>query len=234
MDRLGPDVMALLGEIAREERLMLTITAHAFNPEGMRGADAIGAEIAAQGRATHVYVPTGGGGLLVATARGLRDAGSAAALVAAQPEGCAPISLALSGRIDVPAITEWSTKISGLQLPEPPDGVDAVAAVERSGGWGATVPDEDAWAAQDLLARAEGVFVEPASAVALAAVRSDAEAGRLGRDDEPCVLLTGSGLKDLGRYSAPAHRPIPATPDDVARRVSSWLRDQPAGTGGSR
>ncbi len=234
MDRLGPDVMALLAEIARDERLMLTITAHAFNPEGMRGADAIGTEIAAHGRATHVYVPTGGGGLLVATARGLRDAGSTAAVVAAQPAGCAPISLALSGRIDSPALTEWATKISGLQLPVPPDGAEAVAAVERSGGWGATVADEDAWAAQDLLAREEGVFVEPASAVALAAVRADADAGRLGRDDEPCVVLTGSGLKDLGRFAAPDRRPVPTTPDEVARRVSDWLRDRPAVTRGSR
>jgi len=234
MERLGPDVMALLGDIARDEQLMLTITAHAFNPEGMRGADAIGAEIAAHGRATHVYVPTGGGGLLVATARGLRNAGSAAAVVAAQPAGCAPISLSLSGRIDEPAITEWATKISGLQLPVPPDGAEAVVAVQRSGGWGSAVPDDDAWAAQDLLARAEGVFVEPASAVALAAVRADAEAGRLGRDDEPCVVLTGSGLKDLGRFSSPDRRPIPATPDDVARRVSAWLREQPVGTGVAR
>ena len=227
MERMGPDVMARLGEIAEAENLLLTITAHAHNPEGMRGADGIGEEIAAHGRATHVYVPTGGGGLLVATARGLRAGGSDAAVVVAQPAGCAPIARAVDGEIPEPRIDDWSTRISGLQLPVPPDGTLAVSAVTSSGGWGAPVADEDAWAAQDLLATAEGIFVEPASALALAAVARDAATGRLGRDDEPCVVLSGHGLKDLARFATPAQRPVPATIDDVPGRVREWL----AGTG---
>lgn len=223
MAELGPDVMARLGAIAEAENLLLTITAHAHNPEGMRGADGIGAEIAAHGRASHVYVPTGGGGLLVATARGLRDGGHHAAVVVAQPAGCAPIARAVAGEITEPRIGSWSTRISGLQLPVPPDGALAVDAVTASGGWGAPVTDEAAWAAQDLLAQTEGIFVEPASALALAAVAQDAEAGRLGRDDEPCVVLTGHGLKDLGRFTAPEQAPVPATIDQVPGRVRDWL-----------
>lgn len=223
MERLGPDVMARLGEIADDTGMLLAITAHAHNPEGMRGADGIGTEIAHHGEATHVYVPTGGGGLLVATARGLRNAGHDAKVVAAQPAGCAPIARALAGEIPGPCIREWATAVSGLQLPEPPDGDQAVAAVRRSGGWGTPVRDEDAWAAQDLLARTEGIFVEPASAVALAAVRQDVEAGRLGPDDAPCVVLTGHGLKDLARFTAPDRRPTPTTLEEVPERVRAWL-----------
>ncbi|MCR6030727.1 pyridoxal-phosphate dependent enzyme [Nocardioides sp. zg-579] len=223
MPLLGPDVMARLGEIAEDHGLLLTITAHAHNPEGMRGADGIGEEIAAHGHATHVYVPTGGGGLLVATERGLRAGGSDAAVVVAQPAGCAPIARAVSGELSRPRIDTWETRISGLQLPVPPDGDLALDAVRRSGGWGAPVADEDAWAAQSLLAQTEGIFVEPASALALAAVRQDVEAGRLGPDDQPCVVLTGHGLKDLGRFVAPEHRPAPTTLDEIPQRVQSWL-----------
>lgn len=223
MARLGPDVMAALGEIADTERLLLTITAHAHNPEGMRGADGIGEELAEHDHATHVYVPTGGGGLLVATARGLRHGGSDAAVVAAQPAGCAPIARALEGEIAAPEIGQWATRISGLQLPVPPDGALAVDAVRATNGWGAAVPDEAAWAAQDLLARIEGIFVEPAAALALAAVRQDVEAGRLGPADEPCVVLTGHGLKDLGRFTGPDRRPAPTTLQDIPARVRQWL-----------
>lgn len=223
MDRMGPDVMSRLGEIAATEGLLLTITAHAYNPEGMRGADAIGEEIAEHGRATHVYVPTGGGGLLVATSRGLKESGHDAAVVAAQPAGCAPIARAVNGEIAEPRIENWATRISGLQLPVPPDGYMALDAITSSGGWGAPVEDHDAWAAQDLLARAEGVFVEPASALALAAVRKDAEEGRLGADDEPCVVLTGHGLKDLGRFTGADRRPTPTALEQIPGRVRVWL-----------
>lgn len=223
MDRLGPDVMTRLGEIAAAERLLLTITAHAHNPEGMLGADAIGAEIAAHGGASHVYVPSGGGGLLVATARGLRAAGSDAAVIAAQPAGCGPIAAFLEGQIPTPELEDWATAISGLQLPVPPDGHAAIEAVLHSRGWGTLVADEEAWAAQDLLARTEGVFVEPASAVALAAVRRDADAGRLGRDDHPCVVLTGHGLKDLSRFNRSEQRPTPSTLAEVPAHVRGWL-----------
>jgi len=223
MELMGPEVMARLGRVAQDQGLLLTITAHAHNPEGMRGADGIGEEIAQHGRATHVYVPTGGGGLLVATARGLRTGGHAARVVVAQPAGCAPVARAVEGEIRQPRIDRWSTSISGLQLPVPPDGAAAVDAVTSSGGWGAPVADEDAWAAQDLLASREGIFVEPAAAVALAAVRQDAELGRLGRTDEPCVVLTGHGLKDLGRFTAPARRPTPTAPEEIGDRVAAWL-----------
>lgn len=223
LGHMGPDVMGRLGEVADAEGLLLTITAHAHNPEGMRGADGIGEEIAEHGRATHVYVPTGGGGLLVATARGLRTSGHGAAVVVAQPSGCAPIARAVEGELDQPRIENWSTQISGLQLPVPPDGELAFEAVTSSGGWGAPVPDEDAWAAQDLLARTEGIFVEPASALALAAVRQDVDAGRLGPDDEPCVVLTGHGLKDLGRFTGAERRPVPTTVEEIPRRVRAWL-----------
>lgn len=223
LGRMGPDVMAELSRIAGAENLMLTITAHAYNPIGMRGADGIGAEIAAAcPQVTHLYVPAGGGGLLVATARGAAGAGLAARVVAAQPAGCAPIVRYLRGEVGRPVIERWSTDISGLQLPAPPDGMAAAAMVTASGGWGADVPDEDTWQAQDELARAEGIFVEPASALALAAVRRDVMAGRVGSADQPCVVLTGAGLKDLRRFTAAAAEGSVAA-GDLHRRISDHL-----------
>ena len=94
--------------------------------------------------------------------------------------------------------------ISGLQLTVPPDGFLAADAVRSTNGWGCLVSDEDTWEIQDLLARREGIFVEPASALALAAIVNDSRNGRLTKSDCPVAILTGSGLKDLRRFTPDA------------------------------
>ena len=102
--------------------------------------------------------------------------------------------------IDVPVIPTCGTKISGLQLPNPPDGLLAIEKVRASHGWGARVTDEAVWQMQDILAHEEGIFVEPASALALASLHQDIEAGKISPEDEPVVVLTGSGMKDMTRF----------------------------------
>jgi threonine synthase len=208
---------------AERHDLYLGITAHAFNHDGMRGADTIGYELAEQvGTATHVYVSAGGGGLLVAIARGLGSRGLRAAVVACQPAGCAPVVEVLRGVRAEPAVARCETGVSGLQVPNPPDGVAAVEAVTASGGWGAAPSDDEILAAQRLLAAAEGVFVEPAAATTLAALIADVDAGRVGAGAEPVLVLSGAGWKDLGRFATDAAR-LPVVPvDDVAGRVDHW------------
>ncbi|WP_162606251.1 pyridoxal-phosphate dependent enzyme [Jiangella asiatica] len=203
--------------------LYLGITAHAFNHDGMRGVDTIAYELAEQSPgATHVYVPAGGGGMLVAVARGLRQRRLRARVVACQPSGCAPIVQVLDGASRTPAVRRCESGISGLQVPNPPDGALAVRAVEDSRGWGVAATDEEIVSAQRLLAAAEGVFVEPAAATALAALIRDVGTDRVGRDDHPVLILSGAGWKDLGRFAgAAADLPVVSFPD-VAGRVDEW------------
>jgi len=209
---------------AAEHNLYLGVTAHAFNPEGMRGVDTLGYELQREAPdARAVYVPTGGGGLAAATARGLADAGSAAATIICQPAGASPIVAFLAGEIDAPRIARVETGISGLQLPAPPDGELAADLARAKGGWGTAAPDAEIHAAQDLLAAYEGVFVEPASATALAAAIRDRQGGRLGADDEVILLLTGSGLKDLRSIETRHPRPDAIPPDRIPDRVRTAL-----------
>jgi threonine synthase len=207
---------------AAEHDLYLGITAHAFNPEGMRGIDTIGYELAEQlPTATHVYVPTGGGGLLTAIGRGLVHRGlGAVRLVACQPSGCAPVARYLAGELAAPEIGGCDSRISALQLPRPPDGRQAADTVRASGGWGTHVPDESILAAARTLAAEEGVFVEPAAAATLAAVAADLTGGRLARDAEVVVLLTGAGWKDDERYLPPDEPAVDVA--DVAGAVAGW------------
>ncbi|TDC53960.1 pyridoxal-phosphate dependent enzyme [Jiangella ureilytica] len=216
---------------AKRHDLYLGITAHAFNHDGMRGADTIGYELAEQAdTATHVYVSAGGGGLLVAVARGMAHGGMRASVVACQPAGCAPIVDVLQGVRVEPLVTRCETTVSGLQVPNPPDGVAAVGAVTASGGWGTAPADAEILAAQRLLAAAEGVFVEPAAATTLAALIADVEAGRIGSGADVVLVLSGAGWKDLGRFGPGAGTLPVVAVDDIAGRVADWA----AGSSGAR
>lgn len=222
--RAASDMFDAVRRCAGEHDLFLGVTAHAFNAEGMRGVDTIGYELhrdAADARA--VYAPTGGGGMAAAIARGLSRMGSRAALVVCQPAGCAPIADYLAGAIDAPRIARCDTQISGLQLPDPPDGQLAADQARRSGGWGTAVDDGAIHDAQTMLARTEGVFVEPASATALAAAIRDRREGRLGPEDRVILILTGAGLKDLRTVEAHFARPDPIEPQDIAAMVAESM-----------
>ncbi len=203
MSNLGMPEMDKIKVLATEFNLKLSVTAYRYNPEGMAGAETIGTELSAQGEFTHIYVPTGGGGLLVAIARGMSQrTNKTSKVICAQPLGCGPIAQFINDEISSPHIEKCQSNISGLQLPSPPDGLRAADAVRNTDGWGCLVTDEEAWHMQDLLAQQEGVFVEPASALAVAGIINDFRAGRLTSSDRPLAILTGSGLKDLRRFSS--------------------------------
>jgi threonine synthase len=210
-------------DAAAEHGLYLGITAHRFNAAGMLAVDAISREILDSGLAPDVaYVPTGGGGLVAAIARGFIDAGAPTAVVAAQPAGCAPIARHLQGELAEPVIDRNESAISGLQLPGPPDGVLATELIRRTGGWGATATDADVVAGQQELARVEGVFVEPAAACALAALRNDVAAGRVDGSTSAVVVLTGSGFKDLATLEQTLEPPPVAGVDQLAELIAEW------------
>lgn len=211
----------LVRHAARRLNLFLGITAHAYNPEGMRGAEAIGVEIGRSGRWDAVYVPTGGGGLITAVARGL-EASTRSPVVAVQPSGSAPIVRCLNGELATPRLETCETRVTGLQLAQPPDGDLAVETTRRLNGWGAHVSDDSIFSALQLLARKEGVFAEPAAAAALAGVIADLQAGRLKPGARVACVLTGSGLKDIDAAESVTAGPSTVALDDLNSAIASW------------
>lgn len=223
----GPDEMARMfaavSAAAEQHDLFLAVTANALNPQGMLGADAIGAELAREPVVPDVvYVPTGGGGLSVCVARGLAAEGAKTAVVVAQPSGCAPIVGVLDGALDEPRIDRCDSAITGLQLPLPPDGDASVAAVRASGGWGTARPDDAILAAQRDLATLEGVFVEPAAAAGIAAAAHDRATGRIDADAEAVAVLTGAGFKDLATVERWIEPPEACRPVELPERIDDW------------
>jgi threonine synthase len=207
------DVAQTIATMAADQGWLAFLTGGRYAPEAMRGAETIAFELIEQRpTATAIYIPVGGGGLLASIWRGYGRMGkgdSVPRLVGVQPAGCPTLGRALAGSFD-PLEEALTTSISGLQVPVLFD-FDATTAVTESGGHVVEVSDEQAWDAQRILARHEGLFVEPAGATALAGVLADLEAGKISKDDEVVVILSGAGHKDataaarLGQDNAATH-----------------------------
>lgn len=209
--RLGYDPVtevttwANIRELCARNNWMMLVTAYAFSPHAMEGVKTMAYEIAEQmdDLPDVVYVPVGGGGLYAALWRGFTEWQAAGhsnripRLVAVQPAGCAAIHQAWQrGDTTVTPIPICNSAISGLQLTAPPDGELVLQALAATQGWSTLVEDDATYAAQAQLANQEGLFVEPASAITLAAVAADRAAGRLRGDERVVCILTGSGFKD--------------------------------------
>lgn len=112
-------------------------------------------------------------------------------LLVAQPARCAPIHAAFQGLDEVsfgPTIAEGTAIREPIRLPE------VVDAIRRCGGDTAAIEEADIAAAVRRLA-GRGLYAEPTSASAAAAIDVFAARGAIRPGETTVVLLTGSGLK---------------------------------------
>ncbi len=189
---------------ARNDWLML-ITARRLSPQSMEGAKTIAYEICQQMNGETpdvVYVPVGGGGLISSIWKGFREWKAAGhierlpRMVAIQPEGCDPVTKAWRAGRPIAPLDDCASAISGIILTAPPDGDLVLQDLRESEGWALSIADEVTYQAQAELAHGEGLFVEPAAAIAWAAVKADLAAGRLTGGETVVCVLTGIGFKD--------------------------------------
>jgi threonine synthase len=81
-------------------------------------------------------------------------------------------------------------------------------AIRESSGTAETVTDAEILAAQKLLARVEGLFVEPASASSIAGLKKLIENGDVDKDERIVCVTTGHGLKDPDTAVQMSEKPI--------------------------
>lgn len=89
----------------------------------------------------------------------------------------------------------------------------ALSVIRNSGGAAMTVGDDAIMEWQRELAKQEGIYVEPASAAALAALSAFRRDGHIGSGEKVAVLLTASGLKDPGATASTLGRPLTVSGD---------------------
>ena len=121
-------------------------------------------------------------------------------LLVGQPEHWAAIADTFNG-VDragrgerVPTVAEGASIATPVRLPE------AVEALRRCGGAGVAVPEEQIHGAVRALA-AHGLYAEPTSAVAAAALDHFIADGTITSDQTTVVVLTGSGLKSADKMA---------------------------------
>lgn len=206
-------VMDQLTEQASKFGTSVQISAYHYCPNGMAGVQTIAYELAEAipDGEMQVFVPAGGGGLTLAILRGFEvwqsQAGGFALprVYCVQPEGNDTIATPIAtGASHATAIPKSQTRISGLQVPNVLDGDEVVVGCRASGGNGVTVQDEAVLNWQRLLAVKEGIYCEPAGAVALAGVAHATSAGMLDVTDPVVCVVTGHGFKDTGSSAAMA------------------------------
>ncbi|MGE0712516.1 MAG: threonine synthase [Planctomycetota bacterium] len=147
-------------------------------------------------------VSVGDGCIISGLAKGLSDLHGAGLiprvprLIGVQAAGSSALTDAWERGDAAPTAIKAKTIADSISVDLPRDGRKALRAVRESGGAFVRVSDEEILRAQVAVARACGVFTEPAGAAAVAGLVALVERGELD-PAAPCVAMTtGSGLKD--------------------------------------
>jgi threonine synthase len=170
---------------------------NSINPVRIEGQKTAAFEICDQlGRAPDLHVlPVGNAGNITAYWKGFKEyysvkkATGLPRLFGFQAAGAAPI---VEGRL----IEKPSTVATAIRIGNPASWQGATRALKESKGHIDKVSDKEILAAYTLIARTEGIFVEPASAAALAGLIKCAKAGLIPSHSVITATLTGHGLKD--------------------------------------
>lgn len=188
-----------------------------IRPYYAEGSKTLGFEVAEQlgWRAPdQVVVPAASGSLLTKIHKGFKEFQElglipehTTKLNCAQALGCNPIAAAIAEKTDVIRPMKPKTIAKSLAIGNPADGVYASQLVQKTGGQGVSVTDEEIVEGIKLVASTEGIFTETAGGVTVASLKRLVQTGSIAPDDVTVVYITGNGLKTLdavqGRVSQP-------------------------------
>jgi threonine synthase len=131
----------------------------------------------------------------------------------AQATGCNPITDAVkTNRERHKPVRKPNTICKSLAIGDPADGFFAAKLMRDSGGWGEDASDPEIIEAMQLLARTEGIFAETAGGATLAVAKKLIESGRIPRDEEIVICITGNGLKTLDALHEAVEAPVVIKP----------------------
>jgi threonine synthase len=176
--------LELVRELADRHPIALVNSVNEFRLEGQKTASFELLEDL-DGRIDALCIPVGNAGNITAYWKGFVEAGAAPRLFGFQAEGAAPL-------VHGERVPDPETVASAIRIGNPARWEEAIDAMTASRGKIRAVSDREILAAYRLLASAEGIFCEPASAAAVAGLL---KYGAEGAEVIACVL-TGHGLKD--------------------------------------
>ena len=219
MDGNFDQALDIVRRIAESHPVTLVNSVNPFRLEGQKtGAFEVVDQL---GRAPDYHlIPVGNAGNITAYWRGYREyhrdakIDSLPRMVGFQAAGAAPM---YENRV----IEEPRTVATAIKIGNPASWGPALEAVKDSRGWIDIVTDEEILRAYRMLAREEGIFMEPASAATVAGLVKVVKAGRIEPGSTLVLTLTGHGLKDPDTALESASRPtsVPASLDAVLAQL---------------
>lgn len=191
---------------------------NSINPFRIEGQKSLGYEICDQLKQEapdRVIVPVGNAGNISAIWKGFNEfheldlIGSLPKMTGIQAVGSSPIAQAIKNGSDIIApVSAPETVATAIRIGAPVSWKKALNAIRESEGTAETVTDEEILSAQKLLARVEGLFVEPASASSIAGLIKLVENGTVDRDERVVCVTTGHGLKDPDTAVKMSEKPV--------------------------
>ena len=178
-----------------------------------------------------LVVPVGSGAMLNAICKGFEEIMnlglisdiSNLRIIAAQPNGCAPIVDAYKNRSnEVIPVEKPDTVAKSLAIGDPGDGLYVLKRLRQFNGIGEKVTDSEIKNAILLLAKSEGIFTEPAGGVAVGVLKKLIEENKIDKDENIVCYVTGNGLKTTESITELLPTPSSVKPD--IRLVSAMIR----------
>lgn len=211
------DIVMSLAEMYKDVYLLNSV-----NPFRLEGQKTLGFEVCEQlGHVPDwIVVPVGNAGNISAIWKGLQEFKSLGyinklpKMVGVQAAGAAPIVEAFEiGSSEVKFVEKPETIATAIRIGVPKSWKKALKAIHDSNGLATKVTDEEILGAQGSMAKLEGIFVEPASATPVAAVKNLVRTGIIKGDDEVVCVATGNGLKDPDVVAKFLEKPIEVEAD---------------------
>lgn len=210
------DALAVVREIVERHPIALV---NSINPWRLEGQKTGAFEICDQlgGSPDWHCLPVGNAGNITAYWMGYKQYQQGQPrLLGGQAAGAAPI---VRGEI----FNQPETVATAIRIGNPARWRQALAALDESDGIITAVSDEEILQSWKWLASLEGIFVEPASAAGVAALKQQIDRGQLDAAAKTAVcVLTGHGLKDPDTAVAQASPPLslPATATALAEYLA--------------
>jgi threonine synthase len=197
------EALEVITALALDGKLYLL---NSVNPFRLEGQKSIGFEIVDDlgwKSPDRIILPVGNAGNISAIWKGVNefyDAGfikDLPRMTGIQAEGSAPIVNAVRrGAEDIIPVENPETIATAIRIGAPVSALKALRAIYDSDGLAETVTDDEILYSQKLLARSEGIGVEPASAASIAGLRKLVETGEIDKGEEIVCIVTGHLLKD--------------------------------------
>jgi threonine synthase len=200
------ELLSFANEVCKKYGFVNLSAASRYNPYVKEGAKTAVFEIFEQlgGQLPDWFVvPVGGGGNLAAYFKAVKELKELGLvdqypkIVGVQGKYCAPVVEAFEKGLDpkdIPRVSNPRTIAHSILDDWTPDGDQTLTAIRKTKGIALGVTDKEILEASKLLSSKEALFVEPASAAPLAAVRQLVENGMMDRKDSVVIVATGFGL----------------------------------------